>query len=49
MPFVTAGAYLAGAPGVLAGSMLGGLVFGTLAVWLAYRWIDELEARARRG
>ena len=49
MPFVTAGAYLAGAPGVLAGSMLGGLVFGTLAVWLAYRWIDKLEARARRG
>jgi putative MATE family efflux protein len=49
MPFVTAGAYLAGAPGVLAGSMLGGLVFGTLAVWLAYRWIDELEARARRS
>jgi MATE family, multidrug efflux pump len=49
MPFVTAGAYLAGAPGVLAGSMLGGLMFGTLAVWLAYRWIAELEARSQRS
>ncbi|HEY7669907.1 MAG TPA: MATE family efflux transporter [Hyphomicrobium sp.] len=46
IPFVAMGAYLAGAPGVLAGSMLGNLVFGVLAVWLAYRWIDQLEARA---
>ncbi len=44
IPFVTMGAYLAGAPGVLAGSMSGGLVFGVLAVWLAYRWINELAA-----
>jgi Na+-driven multidrug efflux pump len=48
IPFVTLGAYLAGAPGVLTGSMLGALVFGTLAVWLAYRWIGELEARRAR-
>jgi putative MATE family efflux protein len=48
VPFVTLGAYLAGAPGVLTGSMLGALVFGTLAVWLAYRWISELEARGSR-
>jgi len=48
VPFVTFGAYLAGAPGVLTGSMLGALVFGTLAVWLAYRWIGELEARQIR-
>ncbi len=45
VPFVTAGAYLAGAPGVLTGSMLGNLVFGLLGVWLAYRWIDRLQAR----
>jgi hypothetical protein len=30
---------------VLTGSMLGNLVFGVFAVWLAYRWIDRLEAR----
>jgi Na+-driven multidrug efflux pump len=47
IPFVTAGAALGGAPGVLAGSMLGTVVFGIAAVWLAYRWIDELEARSR--
>ncbi len=46
IPFVSAGAFLAGAPGVLAGSMLGNLVFGLIAVWLAYRWIDQLETRA---
>jgi putative MATE family efflux protein len=43
VPFVVAGSYLAGAPGVLTGSMLGNLVFGLFAVWLAYRWIDQLE------
>jgi putative MATE family efflux protein len=43
IPFVAGGAYLAGASGVLAGSMLGGVVFGVLAVWLAYRWIDALS------
>jgi Na+-driven multidrug efflux pump len=45
IPFVMIGAYLGGAPGVLTGSMLGNLVFGVFAVWLAYRWIDRLEAR----
>lgn len=48
IPFVTTGAYLAGAQGVLTGSMLGNLVFGVLAVWLAYRWIDQLELQAGR-
>lgn len=42
IPFTAAGGYLAGAPGVLAGSMMGGLVFGAVAVWLAYRWIGEI-------
>ncbi len=45
IPFVTVAGYLAGAPGVLAGSMLGNLVFGIGAAWLAYHWIGELEAR----
>jgi putative MATE family efflux protein len=48
IPFVTAGAYLAGAAGVLTGSMLGNLVFGVLAAWLAYRWIDHLELQGGR-
>jgi putative MATE family efflux protein len=43
MPFAALGAYLAGAEGVLTGSMLGGFVFGILAVWLAYHWIDALQ------
>jgi putative MATE family efflux protein len=42
IPFAALGGYLAAAPGVLTGSMLGGVVFGVLAVWLAYRWIDAL-------
>ncbi len=44
MPFAALGAYLAAAPGVLTGSVLGSVVFGILAVWLAYAWIDALQA-----
>jgi len=47
MPFVALGAYLAGAEGVLTGSMLGSFVFGILAVWLAYHWIDALQSGSR--
>ena len=46
MPFAALGAYLAAAPGVLTGSMLGSVVFGILAVWLAYDWIDALQSGA---
>lgn len=49
VPFVHAGAVLAGAAGVLAGSMLGGVIFGILAVWLAYRWIDQLAIESNRA
>lgn len=49
VPLVQAGAVLAGATGVLAGSVLGGVIFGILAVWLAYRWIDQLAAKSNRA
>jgi len=42
-PVLIGGAY-AGAAGVLWGFMLGGIVFGILAVWLGYRLIAELPA-----
>jgi putative MATE family efflux protein len=48
VPFVAFGAYLAGAVGVLAGSMVGGLAFGTVAVWLAYRMLGELAPLRQR-
>lgn len=49
VPLVQAGAVLAGATGVLAGSVLGGVIFGILAVWLAYRWIDQLANKRNRA
>lgn len=49
VPLVQAGAVLAGATGVLAGSVLGGVIFGVLAVWLAYRWIDQLATKSNRA
>lgn len=46
LPVQIAGAY-AGAPGILWGFMLGGIVFGALAVWLCYRLISQLSAQFR--
>lgn len=46
-PVKIAGAY-AGAAGILWGFMLGGIVFGALAVWLAYRLIAQLSAGLSR-
>lgn len=50
VPFVMVGAMLDGARGVMTGNMLGGVVFGVLAVWLCHRHIAALsraaEARA---
>ncbi|MEM1386444.1 MAG: MATE family efflux transporter [Pseudomonadota bacterium] len=44
IPFVVAfGAWL-GAPGVLVGQAVGGVLFGGLAIWLAYRVTDKAEA-----
>jgi putative MATE family efflux protein len=42
IPFVDAGSRMAGAEGVLAGNMLGSIVFGLVAVWLCYRLMDRL-------
>ncbi|MDX2287376.1 MAG: MATE family efflux transporter [Hyphomicrobiaceae bacterium] len=44
VPFVLAGGALLGADGVLIGNMLGGIVFGILAVVLCYRLMDRLAA-----
>lgn len=42
VPFVTLGAAHFGAPGVLAGNMAGGLIFGVLSVALCYRHIAKI-------
>ncbi len=42
VPFVIMGGMAAGASGVLAGHMLGGIIFGLLAVWLCFRHVDGL-------
>ena len=47
VPFVMAGAALGGASGVLAGNMIGGVVFGVASVILGYKLIDELGITAR--
>jgi len=46
VPFAIAGGSLGGAGGVLAGHMVGGIAFGLLGVFLGYRLIDELAAKA---
>lgn len=45
VPFVALGAHVAGAPGALAGSMVGGLVFAVVGVWLAYRQVRAIAPR----
>jgi Na+-driven multidrug efflux pump len=46
IPFVEFGSRHAGAEGVLAGNMIGGIAFGVLAVWLCYRLMDRLRIDA---
>lgn len=46
IPFVEYGSRQAGAEGVLAGNMVGAIVFGLLAVWLCYRLMDRLRTDA---
>ncbi len=45
IPFVLAGAHLAGAKGALAGNMAGGIIFGVLSVFLSYRLVDRIGGR----
>ncbi len=49
IPLVEAGAYLAGAPGVLWGFLIGGIPFGLAAVWLGYKLIAHLSQGLRPG
>ncbi len=42
-PFAIGGASLFGAPGVLIGQAAGGVLFGTLGLWLAFRLVDAYE------
>lgn len=46
IPFVEFGSRQAGAEGVLAGNMIGGIGFGVLAVWLCYRLMQRLRPEA---
>lgn len=47
VPFVKLGAWLVGAHGVLAGSMIGTIAFGVIGVWLSFRLVEHLSARPR--
>jgi MATE family, multidrug efflux pump len=49
IPFVWLGAMLWGAPGVLIGQAAGGVVFGVLAVFIAYRVIRDVEVKGKRS
>lgn len=40
-PFVMAGAMVGGAPGVLIGQGIGGIAFGVIGLWLAFRLVDD--------
>ena len=44
VPFVIYGAQLGGAPGVIIGQSIGGIVFGVLGLWLAYRLVSHYES-----
>jgi len=47
IPFVYMGSALYGAPGALAGNMVGGVLIGVLAIWACYRLVASLaEAHA---
>ncbi|MEM9668231.1 MAG: MATE family efflux transporter [Pseudomonadota bacterium] len=42
-PFVVVGAHLGGAPGVLISQSVGGILFGVIGLWLAYRLVTGFE------
>ncbi len=45
VPFVDAGATMAGAKGVLAGNMIGGVLFGIVAAGLSFWLVDRIAAQ----
>ncbi len=49
VPVVSLGAAVAGAKGVLTGFMVGGVLFGILAVWFGYRMLAELDSARPAG
>ncbi len=49
VPFVMAGAHFFGAAGVIAGNMVGAVLFGVLSMVLCYRHVSELELRSGTG
>lgn len=44
VPFVILGGYMYGAPGILIGQALGGVIFGLFAAWMALRVIKRASA-----
>lgn len=46
IPFVLLGAHIGGAPGVLVGQAIGGVFFGVLGLWLAFRLVNRYQSGA---
>jgi putative MATE family efflux protein len=42
LPFTMVGSAVMGAPGVLIGNLVGGVVFGSIAVWMGFRLLDRV-------
>ncbi len=47
LPFTAVGGALLGAPGVLLGQLLGGVVFGTIAILVAFRLLEQVSGTVR--
>jgi len=46
VPFIAIGVAMGGAPGVLIGQSIGGVLFGVAGFWLAYRLVNRYESGA---
>jgi hypothetical protein len=46
LPFCWVGARLGGVEGIMLGQAVGALIFGVAGVWVAYRCVDRIAARA---
>ena len=45
IPFVHAGAYIAGAHGLLAGQIIGGALIAILGIWLSFRTVHQISPK----